>query len=145
MEQRAVDQLRTIARINRSYPDFQMSSSERLERWAEILELNPDRSLSTFRETEYQPDEIRAAMRGDGTAIAVAFSDPVLRAAGMRDDTYGEARRFFELSNRQLHKLVCFCHFGAHVSAGTVAHQVRSIATRRSSGILAYLASFFRR
>ncbi len=94
MEQRAVDQLKAIARINRSYPNFQMSSSERLERWAEILELNPDRSLSTFRETEYQPDEIRAAMRGDGTAIAVAFSDPVLRAAGMRDDTYGEAKRF---------------------------------------------------
>ena len=42
----------------------------------------------------------------------MAFNDPVLRAAGLRDDSYGEAKRFFELTDRQLHWLVCYCHYG---------------------------------
>ena len=141
MEQHAVEQLKTIAKVNRIYPNFQLTRSEKLVRWAEILELNPDRALPTLRETEYQPDEMRALLRADGTALAVAFADPVLRGAGLRDDTYGEARRFFELSDRQAHRLVCFCHFGTHVSSRIVAQHVRGLA---SGGIIARLVAFLR-
>ena len=42
-------------------------------------------------------------MRGDDTPISLAFRNPVLRASGMTNDTYGEAKRFFELSDGQLH------------------------------------------
>lgn len=145
MEQHAVDQLKAIAKINRTYPRPEMSRSERLQRWADLLERDPDLSLLTLRETEYRPEEERLAMRADGTAISIAFADPVFRAAGLENDTYGEARRFFELSDRQLHRLVCFCHFGARVSARTVAHSVRSLAARNSNGIIARLVAFFER
>ncbi|MFB9947775.1 hypothetical protein ACFFP0_02895 [Rhizobium puerariae] len=143
MEQHAVDQLKAIAKINRTYPSSEMSRREKLERWAEVLEHDAGRSLSTLHETEYQPAAMRAAMRDDGTAISVAFADPVLRAAGLENDTYGEAKRFFELTDRQLHRLVCFCHFGGHVSAGTVAPHMRSMAARENNGIIARLAAFF--
>jgi hypothetical protein len=61
-------------------------------------------------------------MRSDGSPISVAFADPVLRAAGLENDSYGEAKRFFELTDRQLHKIICYCHFGATVNAATAAH-----------------------
>ena len=58
--------------------------------------------------------------------IAVAFNDPVLRAEGMKDDTYGEARRFFDLTDWQLHEIVCHCHFGDTMVAKTAARRVRN-------------------
>ncbi|MGK9051118.1 hypothetical protein [Xaviernesmea oryzae] len=145
MEQHAVDQLKAIAKINRTYPCSEMSRNERLERWAEVLERDPDRSLNTLRETEYQPADMRAAMRDDGTAISVAFADPILREAGLQNDTYGEAKRFFELTDWQLHRLVCFCHFGGRVSSGTIAHHVRLMAARETNGIIGRLFAFFGR
>ncbi len=145
MEQHAVDQLQAIAKINRAYPHAEMTRAEKLLRWAQVLEQDPQRSLQTLRETEYRPDEERAAMRADGTAISVAFADPVLRAAGLEGDTYGDARGFFELSDRHLHRLVCFCHFGTRVDAGTVAYGVRSLADRSAARFLGRVAAFFRR
>ncbi len=38
-------------------------------------------------------------MRSDHSPVSVAFSDPVLRVAGLSDDTFGEAKRFFELED----------------------------------------------
>ncbi|MBB3452682.1 hypothetical protein FHT86_000938 [Rhizobium sp. BK313] len=48
----------------------------------------------------------------------------------METDSYGEAKRFFELTDHQLHNLVYYCHFGAHVSAAPVARRLRSMAAR---------------
>jgi hypothetical protein len=70
-------------------------------------------------------------MRADGSPISVAFKDPVLRAAGLENDSYGEAMRFFELSDNQLHKIICYCHFGASVSAATAAHYLRKLIARQ--------------
>ncbi len=65
-------------------------------------------------------------MRGAGSAITVAFEDSLLRTEGLKDDTYGEAKRFFELTDWQLHDIVCYCHFGATMSAGTAARRIRA-------------------
>jgi hypothetical protein len=143
MEQHALVQLKTIAKVSPSHGRLDMSRRERLERWAEILHRSPKPFLNTLHETEYQPAAERAVMRGDDTPISVAFSDPVLRAAGMENDSYGEARRFFELSDHQLHDLVCFCHFGERVSAATVARRLRSMAARNRGGLVARLRAFF--
>ena len=51
--------------------------------------------------------------RGDDTPLSIAFADPVLRAEGLADDSYGAAKRFFGLSDGQLHYVVCSCHCGA--------------------------------
>ncbi|UXN58155.1 hypothetical protein [Phyllobacterium zundukense] len=125
MKHHALEQLLSVAAVDQDYPRQTMSRGERLERWAELLERNPDRRLATLHQTEYQPARERAAMRGDSTPISVAFADPVLRAAGLENDSYGEAKRFFELSDEQLHEVICYCHYGATVNAATAARHIR--------------------
>ncbi|CAN7672599.1 hypothetical protein LJR231_005369 [Phyllobacterium sp. LjRoot231] len=125
MKHHALEQLQIVAEVDQDYPRQTMSRGERLERWAELLEQNPDRRLATLHQTEYQPARERAAMRGDSTPISVAFEDPVLRAAGLENDSYGEAKRFFELSDEQLHEVICYCHYGATVNAATAARHIR--------------------
>jgi hypothetical protein len=139
MKHHALEQLQIVAEVDQNYPRQTMSRCERLQRWAELLEQNPGRRLSTLHQTEYQPAATRAAMRGDGSPISVAFADPVLRSAGLENDSYGEAKRFFELTDEQLHKVICYCHFGATVNAATAAYHVRKLLARRQGGMLARL------
>jgi hypothetical protein len=61
----------------------------------------------------------------------------------MESDSYGEAIRFFELSDEELHGLVCFCHFGERVSAATVARRLRKMAGCKPDGFFAQLRAFF--
>jgi hypothetical protein len=49
----------------------------------------------------------------------------VLRSAGLRNDTFGEAVRFFGLPKWQLHAVVCSCHFGETMAAEDAAARVR--------------------
>ena len=143
MEQYALEQLKTIAKVSTTCKRLDLTRRERIERWAESLERSPRPFLKTLHETEYQPIADRIAMRDDDTPISVAFADPILRAAGMENDSYGEAKRFFELSDGELHELVCFCHFGERVSAATVARRVRKMADPKPSGFFAQLRAFF--
>jgi hypothetical protein len=143
MKHHALEQLQIVAKVNHDYPHPAMSRRERLDRWAELLERDPHRLLSTLHGTEYRSTLERAVMRGDGSPISVAFDDPVLRAAGLENDSYGEAKRFFELTDNQLHRLVCHCHFGATFSAANAAHHVRAISTGAHRGLLARLRDIF--
>ena len=82
-------------------------------------------------------------MRDDGSPISVAFEDPVLRVAGLENDNYGEAKRFFELTDRQLHEIICYCHFGATVSAVTAARHIRAAIAGRQPGMFARIREAF--
>jgi hypothetical protein len=64
------------------------------------------------------------------TPLTVAFEHPVLRAAGLRGDRVGDAVEFFDLSEGDVHNLVCYCHYGQAVSAGAVAARLRVMARR---------------
>src|SRR5919199_5210082 len=105
-----------------------LSRGERLERWAELLEREPERRLRALHGIEYGTPYERLTYRADGSPLSVAYADPVLRAAGLEGDTVGDAAEFFGLSHRQLHDLLCFCHYGGTVSAATAAAQVRVFA-----------------
>ena len=143
MKHQTIEQLQILAEIDQAYPRQTMSRGERLERWAELLERNPDRRLSTLPQTEYQPANARAIMRGHDTPISIAFEDPVLRAAGLENDNYGEAKRFFELTDRQLHEIICYCHFGATVNAATAARHIRAAIAGRQPGMFARMHQAF--
>jgi len=78
-------------------------------------------------------------MRAEGSALAVAFEDSYLRAAGLANDSYGEAKRFFELTDHQLHRMVCYCHVGASVNAGTTARYVRRLLAPKPTGKFGWL------
>jgi hypothetical protein len=125
MKHYALEKLRAVARVDQDYPLQAMSRTERLQRWAELLEQVPERRLTTLHQTEFRPVNERAAMRNDGSPISVAFEDTVLRATGLENDTYGEAKRFFELTDQQLHNVTCYCHFGATLNAATAAYYIR--------------------
>lgn len=82
--------------------------------------------LNALAGTEYHPWSDRDLMRRDGSPFSVAFGDPVLREDGLQNDTYGEAKRFFELSDLQLHKIVSYCHVGHSMTASRAARRVRA-------------------
>jgi len=104
-----------------------LSKKELLERWALALEKRKGTRLRTLRETEYKPVKEQSALREENSPLTVAFEDPVLRSAGLRNDTLGEAARFFGLSPAQLHEVVCYCHFGETVATEVVAARVRRL------------------
>jgi hypothetical protein len=142
MKYNTIEQLARVAEVAVVEERRALSNNERLQRWADVLGSDPGRTFKTLRETEYRRHEERDAMRSDDSPISAAFADPILRAEGMRDDTYGEARRFFGLSERALHRIVCYCHHGAEISAQSAARVVRGF-TGSPQGVLGVLRRFF--
>lgn len=132
MQHRTLEQLKRMASIHhiarpQDKPRVRpMAQRQRLERWAFLLRQHPDRRLHSLPGTEFEPPERRAMMRHGKSPISVAFDDPLLRAAGLRNDTYGEAKRFFGLSDTQLHNIVCFCRSGEFISATAAGYGVRA-------------------
>jgi hypothetical protein len=132
MEHRTSAELKGVADV--IHPQ-KLSKKERLERWALALEQRKGARLRTLRETEYRPAKEQSALRQENSPLTVAFEDPVLRSAGLANDTFGEVARFFGLSHWQLHEVVCNCHFGETVTAEAVAARVRRL---RSFATFAY-------
>jgi len=126
MEHRASAEFADLAAVIRPQ---ELSKKGRLERWAMALETRKGTSLRTLRETEYKPWNERSDMREENSALTVAFEDPVLRFAGLKNDTFGEAARFFGLSNWQLHAVVCSCHSGGTMAAEDAAARVRYVVS----------------
>ncbi len=142
MRHQTLDQLHKVAEIQIDPNQLVMNRTQRLQRWAELLERQPARLLCALPGTEYYPTHERELMRCHGSPITVAFDDPVLRAQGMQNDSYGEAKRFFELSDGQLHNIVCHCHVGETMHASRAALCVRGAIGGR--GFLAALRALFR-
>ena len=133
------EELNVLDIAGSEYPRRALSRIQRLERWKELLERNPTRRLSPFYQTEFQAAGPRDAMRAEGSALAVAFEDSYLRASGLANDSYGEAKRFFEITDHQLHRMVCYCHVGAGVSSGTTARYVRRLLAPKQTGRFGWL------
>lgn len=143
MKHHSLDQLQNIAQIVPQFAPSLAGRRPRLERWAELLEGVRHRHLDTLHETEFQIPDERDALRSDYSPITIAFRDPVLQDAGMTDDTFGEAKRFFEISDDELHDIVCYCRFGTTVSAAAAARQVRTLLADRPRSIWSRLSAFF--
>ena len=107
-----------------------LTKREKLERWSALLAADSNRILRTFEPTEYVNLAERNGMRCEGTALSVAHSDPVLRDAGLHDDTFGTGKRFFGLTDDELHCIVCYCHHGRAVRAGLIANVIRTFTPR---------------
>jgi hypothetical protein len=104
-----------------------LSKRERLDRWAELLERQPERLLRTLDEIEWKPKAVRHAMRADNSALTVAFMDPVLRAEGLASDRFGDAVAFFQITEHEAHIVLCSCHGGDAMQADEAARRVRGI------------------
>ncbi len=128
MKLKTLEDLKQVADVRPPLERDRMSKQKRLERWAEVLELAPQRELRSLYETEYSSRHRRYALREDNSPLTVAFQDPVLRAEGLQGDGYGDAMNFFELSDDDLHYIVCFCHHGRTMTPTEVARRVRAAA-----------------
>ena len=137
MRHQTLDELHTIAEVHSDPVQPGMTRNQRLERWSELLERQPDRPLAALAGTEHRPSPERDTMRSEGSPISVAFEDPILRAEGLENDSYGAAKRFFELTDWQLHEIVCHCFVGASMRSARAARYVRAAMDGR--GILAGL------
>ena len=130
MDYQAREQLERVAHVQANVEQHQsMSRRERLERWAEVLERQPSH-LRSIENVEFGDPHVSASRRADGSPLSVAFQDPILRAAGLRGDTIGDALEFFGVSRGDLHCIVCSCHYGRTVSSSAAVSRVRAVAQR---------------
>ena len=107
------------------------SCSERLVRWAELLEQHGDGEVELLTGTEHASLASRTSLRRDLSPVSVAFADPQFRAQGLAGDSYGDAYDFFGLSHERLHGIVCYCHYrSSRILPTEVADRVRDVATR---------------
>lgn len=127
MEHKPLSQLGHVADLKPAASRPALSKRERLDRWAELLERQPDRQLRTLDEIERQPEAVRLAMRADNSALTIAFCDPVLRADGLAGDRFGDAVAFFQITEHEAHIVLCSCHGGEAMRAEEAARRVRGI------------------
>lgn len=144
MKHQSQEELQRAAIVHSEHTVRPLSRVERLERWAELLERDPGRRLATLPGTEYQTAEMRGKMRGLGSPLSVAAQDSVFRAEGLKDDSYGEAKRFFELTDHDLHRIVCYCHHGVTITGASAARFVRAaMGGQDEHGLLARMRGAF--
>lgn len=132
MEHKSFAQLHDTAAVTTT-PPLCLARDERLERWAEVLEREPKRRLSSLHRLEFVSRSERDTVRTDDSPLSIAFADPLLRANGLADDTYGKARIFFGLSNRQAHRVLCSCLNGPSIEARHVASALRKMVSQTSA------------
>jgi len=124
MEKIAIDRLSSVADVI----PLPATRTLRLQRWRDLLLQQGERRLRPLLHLEFRTPEDRAQCRADNSPLAIAFADPVLRAAGLRGDTVGHAEGFFGLSSRETHYLLCDCHYMGAMGSDRVARRVNVLA-----------------
>lgn len=112
--------------------DYTMSRTERLERWAVLLDQCEEGRLKAFYEVEFLSAASAAPLRQHNSPLEIAYRDPLLRRAGLESDRYGDGARFFGLSRSEAHRILCSCGYAGTMWAGEVAHRVRKLTARKS-------------
>jgi hypothetical protein len=126
MQYQRLDQVRAHAAVAEARPS--MTREQRLRRWADVLKRMGSRPLEALRWVEFYAEPERRRLRRDGSPIALAFADPVLRADGLAGDTLGDAQVYFGLSDDEAHQLLCDCHYQGTLTGRSAARRVRSLA-----------------
>lgn len=124
MKKIPLDRLAAVAAVTA----LPTTRSQRLRRWRDLLLGQSERALRPLLHLEFRDPDDRAQCRADNSPLAVAFADPVLRAAGLQGDTVGHAEAFFGLNARQTHYLLCDCHYMGSMGAGRVARRIDVLA-----------------
>jgi hypothetical protein len=123
MKHQSLDHLRARAAVLAAEPSS-LSRRQRLRRWAELLMRAPDAALAPLKWVEFYAEDERPKLRVAGSPVSLAYSDPVLRAAGLGGDTLGDAQLFFGLSGGEGHFLLCGCHYRGGMNGRGVARRL---------------------
>ena len=125
MLHRDLDQIQGITQSATPAP---LTRKQRLERWAQALDLCEGKRLKALEDVEYIAPSERRLLRHPRSPIAIAFADPVLRADGLKGDSLGDAMDYFALTDRQAHDLLCDCNYHGRMMASEVATNVRDLS-----------------
>ena len=142
MEHHSLDMLRQRAEVKPVAAVFRRR--EKLERWARLIEASGSLRFDTFPQLEYASAGERSAVRRDGSPFALAYADPVFREAGLEGDRYGQAVSFFELSEREAHRLFCSCMHGGTMSSEGLASELRRLSVRNRGGFVSRIVAGLR-
>lgn len=127
MQHQDLDRIRGVKSLDPMFGK-KLTRSERLNRWADLLDAQAGRPLRALEDVEYVSPGVRRELRKDDSPLTLAFSDQVLRTDGLASDRLGDAMDYFGLSERQAHWLLCDCHYGGRMTASEVAARVRDEA-----------------
>jgi hypothetical protein len=127
MQHQDLDRIRGVKSLDPMFGK-KLTRSERLNRWADLLDAQAGRPLRALEDVEYVSPGVRRELRKDDSPLTLAFSDQVLRTDGLASDRLGDAMDYFGLSERQAHWLLCDCHYGGRMTACEVAARVRDEA-----------------
>ena len=132
MEHKSLAQLQALADVQPVEAPVGMGREQRLLRWIERLETDPERRLRALHEIEYLSHVQRRECRADDSPLSVAYADPVLRSAGLKSDCVGDCTDFFELSDDQIHHAFCSCHVGIRLSSLRAGQRLRHMLRAES-------------
>ena len=135
MEHKSARELRAVADVSLNPPP-PMDRKGRLNRWADLLEMDPDRLINLVHELEFATRAAQAQMRANDSALSLAYADPLFRSLGLSGDRVGDGQAFFGLSDSQTHRLLCSCLHGESMRAGDAAQLVRTIANPMPSVVM---------
>lgn len=128
MEHKSVEVLRGLAEV-RFEPPAPLSRKERLEAWAKALDRQGATPVRLFHQLEFMPRAEWGPLRVEGSPLTTAFNDPLLRAQGLQSDRLGDALAFFDINERDAHRLLCSCMHGAAMTSSRAAGLVRQLAS----------------
>lgn len=104
-----------------------LTRAEKMHHWARLIRASVrDYSSYMYSNLEKMPAAQWDSLDHPGTIFALAATDPVLREAGLKSMSVGDAVRFFELTRDELHAFACDCE-GA-ISNGEMANRIDAIA-----------------
>ena len=83
---------------------------------------------------EYAPWNERPYLRADRSPLTIAFEDEGFRREGLSGDRLGDIIGFFELTDREAHHLLCYCHYASSVTSKMVAERARELAAKKTLG-----------
>jgi hypothetical protein len=127
MEHKPLAELQALADVRPFEASTAMPREQRLKRWVDLLEADPEQKLRSLHEIEHLSRSQRRECRADNSPLTVAYDDPVLRSVGLKGDRVGDCMDFFELSDRQMHHAFCSCHVGIRLTAVQAAQRLRRL------------------
>jgi hypothetical protein len=131
MEHKTIEYLTKVARVHpEGAQEPRLLRRERLYRFADVLEQFRG-PVSLLSRIEYMPESERMRLRDAQSPLTVAFNDPLLRAAGLEGDRFGDAIRFFQLTRWEAHELLCDCHYTGPITPAMIARRARMIGNNQ--------------
>ena len=105
-----------------------MSKAERLNRWADSLELRKQLQLEATNDAALRTCDGWWSTQTERSPLTVAFEDWAFQAEGLRSDRVGDALAFFDLSESEMQRIIGSSYGSRTIPAAVAAERVRALA-----------------